>query len=130
MVLLFLCHSLIAEKGRVTIAAVELNSVTFSTTSGSRSMAAVNRSQIRATVDSIMRIDVYFRVLVGSDLSAVELGIAFSNLVNGGILSDQLNREVSTTMAGQLSHCAAKKSNSTNWAVDSSTLQQCHILSI
>jgi hypothetical protein len=112
LVVPLLCHSLIAEKGRVTTAAVEINTVTFASNTGSSSrallrtpsnaafIAAGNRSQIRSSVGSTVWLDVSFRVLVGSDRSAAELGIAFSNLVNGGILSDVLNRAVSAAKIG------------------------------
>ncbi len=117
------CGSFIAEKGRVTTAAVEINSATFfsnsgsSTTSVSRSpfvtalAVAGDRSQIRAAIGSAMWMDVSFRVLVGSDRSAIELGITFSNLISGGIWSDQLNREVRIATANTLNVASAQENS-------------------
>jgi hypothetical protein len=112
---LVFCHSFMAEKGRVPTSAVEINSLVVSSTSDSRKLytafsGAGSENQIRAAVASTAWIDVSFRVLAGSDWSAVELGIFFSNLINGGILSDQLSRAVSTTKADAMPVLAERKS--------------------
>ena len=88
-------HSILAGKGGVATAAVEIDSITAVRASSSDSTRLAAPSKLRVSVAALpVGLDVRFRVLMDSDKSAVSMGRVLANQVSSGLLGIMLESEV------------------------------------